>query len=182
MEKELKRTKKIAGITLIALVITIVVLIILAGVLINISLENNRLFNKAKIAKEQYTNAQEYEKEKIEQTSNEIDNYINSNRDVYTIKHLDYSNKVNLNSYSSENNKYTFPDDGYFISQGSAGSSGDNKIHIFLSEFPFTICFYDNTWAWNQNHFNLPVEKGQTFYYSLIQGSMQFEAYYIPYK
>ena len=44
MEKELKRTKKIAGITLIALVITIVILIILAGVLINISLGNNGLF------------------------------------------------------------------------------------------------------------------------------------------
>ena len=36
--------RQTAGITLIALVITIVVLIILAGVLINISLGNNGLF------------------------------------------------------------------------------------------------------------------------------------------
>ena len=60
------------AITLIALVITIVVLIILAGVLINISLGNNGLFNKAKTAKEMYTNAQEYEETEI---TNNIDSY-----------------------------------------------------------------------------------------------------------
>lgn len=75
MEKELKRIKKIAGITLIALVITIVVLIILAGVLINISLGNNGLFNKAKTAKEMYTNAQDYEEKEIEKVTNGIDSY-----------------------------------------------------------------------------------------------------------
>ena len=75
MEKELKKTKKIAGITLIALVITIVVLIILAGVLINISLGNNGIFNKAKTAKEMYTNAQTQEETEIAKTTNEIDSW-----------------------------------------------------------------------------------------------------------
>lgn len=68
------------GITLIALVITIVVLIILAGVLINISLGNNGIFNRAKTAKEQYQNAQDYEEGQIAKYSNEIDDYVSGNR------------------------------------------------------------------------------------------------------
>lgn len=46
------------GITLISLVITIILLIILAGIAINLSLWNNGLFNKTKEAKE-LTNKQE---------------------------------------------------------------------------------------------------------------------------
>ena len=104
MEKELKRTKKIAGITLIALVITIVVLIILAGVLINISLGNNGLFNKAKTAKEMYTNAQAQEETEIAKITNNIDGYVGGNRDyeteINTLKSR-IAELENLNSYST---------------------------------------------------------------------------------
>ena len=50
----LTHTKSVKGITLIALVITIVVLIILAGVAINLTLGDNGIFNKTKYAKEQH--------------------------------------------------------------------------------------------------------------------------------
>lgn len=73
--KKILKTKENKAITLVALVITIVVLIILAGVLINISLGNNGLFNKAKTAKEMYTNAQNYEDTEIEKITNSIDSY-----------------------------------------------------------------------------------------------------------
>lgn len=46
--------RKSKGITLIALVITIIVLIILAGVAINLTLEDNGIFEKAKYAKQNY--------------------------------------------------------------------------------------------------------------------------------
>lgn len=42
------RTKEMRGITLIALVITIVIIMILAGVTINLVVGNNNLFDKAK--------------------------------------------------------------------------------------------------------------------------------------
>ena len=58
------------GITLIALVITIVVLIILATVAIQLSLGNNGIFNRAKTAKEQYQNAQDYESTEIAKMTN----------------------------------------------------------------------------------------------------------------
>ena len=58
------------GITLIALVVTILVLIILAGVSINLVLGDNGIITKAKQAKEQYEMAQV--KEKLEMTIIEI--------------------------------------------------------------------------------------------------------------
>ena len=73
--RKVKCIKEKKGITLIALVITIVILIILAGVLINISLGNNGLFNKAKTAKEMYTNAQAQEETEIAKMTNQIDGY-----------------------------------------------------------------------------------------------------------
>ena len=55
MEKEIKSKKK--GITLIALVITIVVLIILAGVSINLVLGNNGIITRARDARNNYQKA-----------------------------------------------------------------------------------------------------------------------------
>lgn len=46
--------KQQKGITLVALVITIVVLIILAGVAISLTLSDNGIFNKAKEGRENY--------------------------------------------------------------------------------------------------------------------------------
>lgn len=81
------------GITLVALVITIVVLIILAAVAINLTLGNNGIFTRAKTAKEQYQNAEAQEKFDIAKASNEIDKYVDGNRDAITIKQEDY-NKI----------------------------------------------------------------------------------------
>ena len=50
--------KQHKGITLIALVITIVVLIILAGVLISLTLSDSGLFTRAKTGAESYRKAQ----------------------------------------------------------------------------------------------------------------------------
>lgn len=58
--------KKNKGITLIALVITIIILLILSGVAISMSLGNNGLFSKTKQAKEEYIKAQLKEELEIE--------------------------------------------------------------------------------------------------------------------
>ena len=84
-----KLFKEHKAITLIALVVTIVVLIILAGVLVSITLGNNSLFNKAKLGKELYANAQDYEDTQIAKTANEIDSYVGSVRT--TLSNIDYT-------------------------------------------------------------------------------------------
>ena len=49
-----KKIKTMTGITLISLVITIIVLIILAGISISLMLENDGILNKSKTASEEY--------------------------------------------------------------------------------------------------------------------------------
>ena len=61
------------GITLIALIITIVVLIILAGVTITIALKDNGIFNKANQAANAYKNASENEANWLNETNTQLD-------------------------------------------------------------------------------------------------------------
>jgi type II secretory pathway pseudopilin PulG len=60
------------AITLITLVITIVILIILAGITINLALGDNGIFSTAKQAKEQYLNAQTTEEDELNDLYSEI--------------------------------------------------------------------------------------------------------------
>ena len=72
MKKEIKN-KQEKGITLIALVVTIVVLLILAGVSISLVINNNGVISKAKEAKNQYAEAQTNDEKHLEETSDWID-------------------------------------------------------------------------------------------------------------
>ena len=69
--KSKKTTKKKSlqekGITLIALVVTIIILLILAGVTLNIALSDNGLFSKTKEAAEKYKQTQREEEDMISQ-------------------------------------------------------------------------------------------------------------------
>lgn len=64
--------KKEKGITLVALVVTIVVLLILAGVSISLVLDQNGIINKSKKAKTEYQNAANYEKQVLDSDTNSL--------------------------------------------------------------------------------------------------------------
>ena len=72
MKKILKNTK---GITLVALVITIVILLILAGISI-LALTNTGIFQKAKEAKQKSEDASLDQNTKLDEYENEIDKYL----------------------------------------------------------------------------------------------------------
>ena len=92
-EEKLKRVdiKKNKGITLIALVITIIVLLILAGVSIAMLTGNNGILTQAKLAKENTEAAKEQEEKDLDKISSYInektikDNYTDINGDKATI-------------------------------------------------------------------------------------------------
>lgn len=65
--------KKEKGITLVALVITIIVLLILAGVTISLVVRDNGVINKARDAKTNMGNAQKQENEELQNLSNYMD-------------------------------------------------------------------------------------------------------------
>lgn len=60
------------GITLVALVITIIILLILAGVTISLTLGDNGLFKTAERAAKNYTNAANAERNLV----NDLDQYV----------------------------------------------------------------------------------------------------------
>ena len=63
---------KASGVTLVALVITIIVLLILAGVSLNLTLGENGLLKKAELAKAEHENAKNREKNELEKAEEYI--------------------------------------------------------------------------------------------------------------
>ena len=74
MKKKTSTREK--GITLIALIVTIIVLLILAGVTINLAVNNQGIFNKAKTATSAYKNASENEQTGLDEIDKEIESYL----------------------------------------------------------------------------------------------------------
>ena len=64
------------AITLIALIITIIVLLILAGVTISLAVSNQGVFNKAKVATGAYKDAAEGEQTGLDEADREIEDYM----------------------------------------------------------------------------------------------------------
>ncbi len=79
-EKQLKNKK---GITLVALVITVVVMLILAGVAIAAVVDGDGLFSKARQSAGIYENAAQDEQDKIQSMINEIDGYLNNSQNNF---------------------------------------------------------------------------------------------------
>ena len=84
-----KKIEDKKAITLIALVITIVVLIILATVAINLTIGNNGIFQRAKTAKEQYQNAEGQEQLEVAKTVNNIEQIVSSDRQTESVSYYD---------------------------------------------------------------------------------------------
>ena len=81
MKDRLKKLKKeVNGITLVALVVTIIVLLILAGVAISFSIGEDGIFRRAEKGAKVYQNASQNEKIELDKVSNYIDDYLNGNK------------------------------------------------------------------------------------------------------
>ena len=80
MKRGFKKLKKqVRGITLVALVVTIIVLLILAGVAISLSLRVDGIFRRAQKGSQIYENTSQNEKIELDKVVNYIDDYNNGN-------------------------------------------------------------------------------------------------------
>ena len=104
------------GITLIALIVTIIVLIILAGVSINLVLGKNVLIEKAKLAKEKSQASSEEEIIKLKIIENELNNNYNFGKRLYD-KTIENGNRWNI-IVLKENNK-TYGTDYTYVEKGT---------------------------------------------------------------
>ena len=191
--------RQTAGITLIALVITIIVLLILAGITIS-QLGNSGLFDKAKTAKEVSKNAQNDENDKIAKYSNEIDSYVDGNRDDVTIA-MTETQLRNIIQEEINKNQYVYPkgtrvtldsgnftsaktttasDDGWVVLRGYINNTNSKGLYLKVGDLEQSFLVSDNyTLA-----ASLPCKKGDTITYQLTDwGSTSFAyLYFIPMK
>lgn len=68
------------GITLIALIVTIIIMLILAGISIKLAIDNNGVIENAKEAKNQYEQAQTEDDSKLSDLSSIMKNKLDANR------------------------------------------------------------------------------------------------------
>ena len=94
MKKIIKNNK---AITLIALIITIVIILILAAVTVNLTIGNNGIISKSRLAKNATEESENKEKNTLEDVAIQIGQYINSNRDIP----MDYTSKI-VNDFEIE--------------------------------------------------------------------------------
>lgn len=131
--------KQNRGITLVALVITIIILLILSGLTIS-ALTGSGLFGKAGEAVDKYGSAQNRENLELSKYEDYINGYINGTRGTITIDEDSYNaliSKINLlennyNTLSKEMEKISASkaeiETGTYIGTGTYGSANKNSI------------------------------------------------------
>lgn len=73
----IRKRKQESGITLVALIITVIIMLILAGVAISAVINGDGLFNKTRNAAVEYERAVEKENQQLAELTSEIDRYMN---------------------------------------------------------------------------------------------------------
>ena len=123
-DKKIMKTKikQEIGITLIALVVTIVVLLILAGVSVNALFGNSGIIQKAQNAQNKMNKATENDQKEINELNNWIENHVNGTESVDT---PDESTKI---SFTIDNVTYQ-AEEGMTWSQWA--ESAYNTIDIY---------------------------------------------------
>lgn len=121
--------KKNRGITLIALIITIIVLLILAGVTVSQITGDNRLFSFTKNAKEKDLEAQENEKNVLENYEDNINKFFDENKDNKDNQDNENNNDF-FESTEIKNVQLKITDKTINKLEGTINITGDDNIQI----------------------------------------------------
>lgn len=121
------------GITLMALIITIIILLILAGISIA-TLTNTELFGKAKQAEQKSKDAQELENLTLADYENKIESSVKGSRDTVTISKEEYEKIKNTNIYSEDEIKIGTWTDGKTIYRKVVKGTVVNGTSAFSQE------------------------------------------------
>ncbi len=126
-----RKSIKEQGITLIALVITVIILLILAGVTINTALSENGLFKMAKKAVKSYDNASE-----METLSFSIVNYNITNDEADKLgEKLSKKSVSNSDWHIIQDKENTYADGWYFVKQGYELPNGSNAKNNWVINY-----------------------------------------------
>ena len=157
MKKEIKN-KQEKGITLIALVVTIIIMLILAGVSIKLAIDNNGVIENAKEAKDQYEQAQANDESGLNDLSSELRRQLDANR----------NNNSGSGGSGSTVDGVTIPEGYYYV--GGTKAKGivisDNIADKELDKGKENVRrdLAGNQWVW------VPVETPSSLYTTVTEG------------
>ena len=106
MQKQKRREEK--GITLVALVVTIIVLLILAGVTLNLTIRQNGIFSRAETAANTWRNAEQNEQLAIGELEELMDGYLNGNSGNQGGENEEYNTATTVIDAISQNKPFEF--------------------------------------------------------------------------
>ena len=124
MKKTFKNSK---GITLVALVITIIILLILAGISIS-ALTNTGIFQKAKDAKQKSEDAALDQNTKLDEYENELDKYLPKQNENSLAKAVKVGNYVAYTPDEPDNNALTTLKTNFTTYSGKSSSAINSAI------------------------------------------------------
>ena len=132
----MKKSIEDKGITLVALVITVIILIILAGIGISMVLGDNGLINKAKNGAESYKNAANEEQNMLKEIDTNVENLLGKNLNVkLENKNIELVKINNTDEVIGENgnkpdtiSKYNLKINKTFSELSYTWSSSDNNV------------------------------------------------------
>ena len=140
-KKEVKRKEQ--GITLIALVITIIVLLILAGVSIAMLTGNNGILTQAQKAKNETENAQIFEEQRLNEYNNTLSNWVSGEKTdekeeteetpIFDENTLTIGDAKNVNKYGQKVENYIV----------QAGEMKTNVWRLFYQDDKYTYLITD---------------------------------------
>ena len=157
MKKEIKN-KQEKGITLIALVVTIIIMLILAGVSIKLAIDNNGVIENAKEAKDQYEQAQANDESGLNDLSSELRRQLDANR----------NNNSGSGGSGSTIDGVPIPEGYYYV--GGTKAKGlvisDNVADKELDKGKENVRrdLAGNQWVW------VPVETPSSLYTTVTEG------------
>ena len=153
-KEENKMLKDKRGITLIALVVTIVVLLILAGVSISLILDNNGIIQRSKDARKQYGEAQANEQADLESISSWIEDQVNGNTEnpkpIKVKEGEKATSNGTINGEEGDSNNPTIPE-GYTPINTDTSNWGDGSSAPTQNDVNHGLVIRDdsnNEWVW----------------------------------
>ena len=153
------KNKQERGITLIALVVTIVVLLILAGVSISLVLNNNGVISKAKDAKNQYAEAQTNDEKQLNEVSDWIDTKVGDTTG---------GGSAGGSDYDPASDGVPIPEGYYYVggtkAKGLVISDAEADNEKYKGQENVGKDFAGNQWVW------VPVETPSSLYTTVTAG------------
>lgn len=165
------------GITLTALIITIIVLLILAGIVINLSIGQKGIIQKAQNAGEKYEEAEANEINDIEMLGDEIDSSINPEESIEPIKmFIDTSRRIACVGKSPDwcTTSYTYTATEDCAILGRVGTN-NGQMGVILNDVD--IGFYRSSANLDYSAVYYLIKKGDTIQFKNIEGKTYISIY-----